>query len=191
VRLIRRADGYYVQFCVKAERKIKHVETGKQIGIDVGLRAYSTDSDGNTIENPRYFRQAERRLKHLHRRLSRKKKGSKNRNKARKHLAKAHLKVQRQREDFVRKQAIDQQWRLASRLDEPRTPRIPCGGVSAIERQSNVIFCEAGSGCTGTGSVLKLSTLHLLLKRIVIREAVVIKKGEMIESLGRLQEPGR
>jgi putative transposase len=105
VRLVRRADGYYVQFCVKAERKIKHVETGKQIGIDVGLRAYATSSDGNTIENPRYFRKAERRLKKLHRRLSRKKKGSKNRNKARKQLAKAHLQVQRQREDFARKQA--------------------------------------------------------------------------------------
>jgi putative transposase len=105
VRLIRRADGYYVQFCVKAERKIKHVETGKKKGIDVGLRAYSTDSDGHTVENPRYMRRAEKKLKQLSRRLSRKKKSSKNRTKARKQLAKAHLKVQRQREDFARKQA--------------------------------------------------------------------------------------
>src|SRR5205823_11531072 len=84
VRLVRRADGYYVQFCVKTERRIEHVPTGKQTGIDVGLKAYSTDSDGNTVENPRYFRKAEKKLKTLHRRLSRKKKGSKNRNKARK-----------------------------------------------------------------------------------------------------------
>jgi putative transposase len=105
VRLVRRADGYYVQFCVKTERRIEHVPTGKQTGIDVGLRVYCTDSDGHTVENPRYFRKAEKKLKTLHRRLSRKKKGSKNRNKARKQLAKAHLQVQRQREDFARKQA--------------------------------------------------------------------------------------
>jgi putative transposase len=69
------------------------------------MRAYCTDSDGHTVENPRYFRKAEKQLKHLQRHLSRKKRGSKNRNKARKKLAKAHLKVQRQREDFARKQA--------------------------------------------------------------------------------------
>jgi putative transposase len=105
VRLVRRADGYSVQFCVASLRRIDHVPTGKQTGIDVGLRAYCTDSDGHTVENPRYFRQAEKKLKTLHRRLSRKKKGSKNRNKARKKLAKAYLKVQRQREEFARKQA--------------------------------------------------------------------------------------
>jgi putative transposase len=105
VRLVRRADGYYVQFCLASTRQIEHVPTGKQTGIDVGLRAYCTDSDGKTVENPRYFRKGEKKLKTLHRRLSRKKKGSKNRNKARKKLAKAYLKVQRQREDFARKQA--------------------------------------------------------------------------------------
>jgi putative transposase len=105
VRIVRRADGYYIQFCMKTERRISHVPTGKQTGIDVGLRAYCTDSDGHTVENPRYLRKAEKKLKTLQRRLSRKKKGSKNRQKARKQLAKAHLKVQRQREDFARKQA--------------------------------------------------------------------------------------
>src|SRR5437667_4771373 len=105
VRIVRRANGYYVQFCVKTERRVAHVPTEKQTGIDVGLKAYSTDSDGHTVENPRYFRKAEKKLKTLHRRLSRKKKGSKNRHKARKQLARAHLKVQRQREDFARKQA--------------------------------------------------------------------------------------
>ena len=40
VRLVHRADGYYVQFGVKAERVIEHQSTGKQLGIDVGLKAY-------------------------------------------------------------------------------------------------------------------------------------------------------
>jgi Probable transposase len=55
--------------------------------------------------HPRYFRKAEKRVKRLHRQLSRKQKNSSNRKKARKVLAKAYLKVQRQREDFALKQA--------------------------------------------------------------------------------------
>src|SRR5260370_7777910 len=105
VRIVRRVDGYYCQFAVHAERKIEHRSTGKQVGIDVGIKACCTDTDGNTVENPRYYRKAEKRLKRQHHRLSRKKKGSANRKKARKQLARAYLKVQRQREDFARKRA--------------------------------------------------------------------------------------
>src|SRR6266550_3576595 len=105
VRIVHRADGYYVQFGVKAERAIVHQPTGKQVGIDVGLKAYYTDSDGNTVDNPRQYRKAEQKLKRLQRQLSRKQKQSVNRKKARMHLARAHLKVQRQREDFARKTA--------------------------------------------------------------------------------------
>jgi putative transposase len=105
VRMVHRADGYYCQFSVEAERKIEHVPTGKQVGIDVGLKAYYTDSEGNTVENPRHYRKAEKKLKRLHRHLSRKQKKSSNRKKARKQVAKAYLKVHRQREDFARKQA--------------------------------------------------------------------------------------
>ena len=105
VRLIKRADGYYVQFAVDAEGKIEHIPTGKHAGIDMGLKEFLTDSEGNTVANPRHLRKAEKRLKTLHRRLSRKQKKSANRKKARKSLAKAYLKVQRQREDFDRKTA--------------------------------------------------------------------------------------
>jgi putative transposase len=105
VRIVRRADGYYVQFALKADRVIEHVWTGKQVGIDVGLKAFYTDSQGNAVENPRYYRKAEKKLKRWHRQLSRKKKGSQNRKQARKALAKGYLKVQRQREDFARKTA--------------------------------------------------------------------------------------
>ncbi len=105
VRIVRRADGYYVQFCVKTERKVEHIPSGRRIGIDVGLKAYLTDSEGATVENPRYYRKAEKRLARLQRRLSRKQRKSANRKKARQALAKQHLKVQRQREDFARKTA--------------------------------------------------------------------------------------
>jgi len=105
VRIVRRADGYSCQFCVDTERRVEHVPTGSQLGIDVGLKSFLTDSEGNTVSNPRHYRKAENRLKRLGRRLSRKQKKSAGRMKARKQLAKQHLKVQRQREDFARKQA--------------------------------------------------------------------------------------
>lgn len=105
VRMVRRADGYYAQFSIQAERQIEHVSSGRQTGIDVGLKSFLTDSQGNTVENPRYYRKAEKKLKRLQRQLSRKKKKSSNRKKARKQVAKAHLKVARQREDFARKTA--------------------------------------------------------------------------------------
>jgi putative transposase len=105
VRLLKRADGYYVQFAVKTERTLPHEPTGKQVGIDVGLKSFYTDSEGNTVANPRYLRKAEKQLKRLHRRKDRKKKGSKNRRRACKKLAKAYLKVQRQRKDFAVKAA--------------------------------------------------------------------------------------
>ncbi|MDQ2886804.1 MAG: transposase [Chloroflexota bacterium] len=105
VRLIKRADGFYCQFVVNASRVVEHPPTGKEAGIDVGLNAYYTDSEGRTVANPRFYRKAEKKLKRLHRQLSRKQKQSSNRKKARKQLAKGYLKVQRQREDFARKQA--------------------------------------------------------------------------------------
>jgi putative transposase len=105
VRILRRADGYYAQVGVETERKCEHVETGSVVGIDMGLKVFYTDSDGEQIENPRHYRKAETKLKRLHRRVSRKQKKSKNRRRARQRLAKASLKVQRQREDFARKTA--------------------------------------------------------------------------------------
>ena len=105
VRIVQRADGYYCQFSVQAERQIAHLATGRMVGIDIGLKSFYTDSDGHTVDNPRHYRQAEKHLNRLHRLVSRKTKGSQNREKARKALAKGYLKVQRQREDFARKTA--------------------------------------------------------------------------------------
>ncbi|RAM51536.1 MAG: transposase [Hapalosiphonaceae cyanobacterium JJU2] len=105
VRVVRRADGYYVQFCIDTERKEKREPTFKTIGIDVGLNHFYTDSDGNTIPNPRHLRKSEKSLKRLSRRMSKTQKGSKNRSKFRNKLARKHLKVSRQRKDFAIKTA--------------------------------------------------------------------------------------
>lgn len=105
VRLVKRADGYYCQFVLSTEVKEEIEPSGKAIGIDVGLASFYTDSLGNKVENPRFLRKAEKKLKKLQRRLSKKVKGSNNRNKARVRLGKAHLKVSRQRKDFAVKLA--------------------------------------------------------------------------------------
>ncbi|MBD1810089.1 IS200/IS605 family element transposase accessory protein TnpB [Microcoleus sp. FACHB-SPT15] len=105
VRVVRRADGYYVQFCIDTKRVEKREPTGKTVGLDVGLAHFYTDSDGTSVENPRHLRKSEKALKRLNRRLSRTQKGSKNRAKARNRLSKKHLKVSRQRKDFAVKLA--------------------------------------------------------------------------------------
>jgi putative transposase len=101
IRVVRRADGYYAQFCINVERKEEPISTGKAIGIDVGLNHFYTDSDGETVANPRYLRKSEKALKRLQKRVSRKKKGSGNRKKAINKLGRKHLKVSRQRKDFA------------------------------------------------------------------------------------------
>jgi len=105
VRVVRRADGYYAQFCIDQERVEKREPTGKTIGLDVGLNHFYTDSEGNQVENPRHLRKSEKSLKRLQRRLSKTSKGSKNRIKARNRLSRKHLKVSRQRKDFAVKLA--------------------------------------------------------------------------------------
>ena len=105
VRVVRRADGYYVQFCVDHDRVEKRSATLKTVGIDVGLNHFYTDSDGETVGLPRHLRKSEKALKRLSRRMSKTQKGSNNRAKFRNKLARKHLKVSRQRKDFVVKTA--------------------------------------------------------------------------------------
>lgn len=105
VRLIKRADGYYCQFCINVDVKQVLELTGRNIGLDVGLNHFYTDSKGNKVDNPRYLRKAEKRLKRLQRRVSKKVKGSNNRKRAINRLGRQHLKVSRQRKDFAVKTA--------------------------------------------------------------------------------------
>jgi len=105
VRLIKRADGYYVQFCISVERTEQSPITGKTIGLDVGLKEFYTDSNGGMVPNPKFLRKGEARLKRAQRLVSRKKKGGVNRRKARVVLGKRHLKISRQRKDHAIKLA--------------------------------------------------------------------------------------
>ncbi|MBW4612388.1 MAG: transposase [Desmonostoc vinosum HA7617-LM4] len=109
VRLVKRADGYYAQFCIAVEREIQVEPSKKVVGLDVGLNHFYTDSNGDKAENPRFLRKSEKALKRLQKRVSKKfnkgKPQSNNYKKARNKLARKHLKVSRQRQDFAVKLA--------------------------------------------------------------------------------------
>lgn len=94
---------YYVSVLVSQEEKEKLSKTDNQIGIDLGLKEFAITSDGEMIENPKYLRKSEERLRKLQKDLSRCKKGSKNREKCRVKVAKQHEKIANQRKDFLNK----------------------------------------------------------------------------------------
>ncbi len=93
---------YYVSVQCELEHDVP-LHPGGVVGIDVGLKHFATLSTGEKIEHPRYLRKAERRLQRLHRRLSRRKKGGCNREKARVQQARQYEHVARQRADFLHK----------------------------------------------------------------------------------------
>lgn len=103
VRIVRRADGYYVQFLVKTDNKIDCQPSGKTIGLDMGIKEFYTDSNGYSEPNPKFYRTSEKRLRFRQRRVYRKKKGSSNREKAVNRLGRVHLKISRQREEHAKK----------------------------------------------------------------------------------------
>lgn len=75
------------------------------IGIDVGIKEFYSDSNGNVVKNPKYLEKTMRKLIREQRRLSRKQKGSNNRNKHRIKVALLHEKITNQRNDFLQKQS--------------------------------------------------------------------------------------
>lgn len=110
VRVVKRADGYYAQFVIDADRSEQGVYTGNVIGLDLGLKYFIKDQNDNVVIYPQFLRKSEKQLKKAQRRLSRKfvkgaKPQSNNYHKSRKRLGKIHLKIERQRKDWAIKQA--------------------------------------------------------------------------------------
>ena len=108
--LVLRADGHwYILIVCETEPQNKHSSPScdhPDIGIDVGLKSFLTDSEGHTVENPRYYRKSQRTLRRKQRMLSRRKKGSHRRREAARSTAQTHLKISRQRRDFHFKVAM-------------------------------------------------------------------------------------
>nr|WP_017307116.1 RNA-guided endonuclease TnpB family protein [Spirulina subsalsa] len=106
VRLVRRADGYYVQFCIQVDVQVQSEPIQKTVGLDLGLGYFIAASDGSVVEAPSFYRKSEHRLNRANRQKSRKyRKGAKpqsrNYHKARNRYARKHLRVSRQRNEWV------------------------------------------------------------------------------------------
>src|SRR5712692_7295184 len=103
VHLVLRADGHWYALIVcETEPQNEHLPSTcshPDIGIDVGLKSFLTDSEGNTIANPRFYRTSQKGLRRKQRQLSRRKKESHRFRKASRNVAKTHLKINRQRRD--------------------------------------------------------------------------------------------
>jgi putative transposase len=103
VRLISRADGYYAQFCIGIDVVDIQPKTGAEIGLDVGIESFYSDSNGHHEPNPKFLRKAETSIKQSQRRIYKKVKGSSGRHKARRVYAKKHLTVSRQRIEHAKR----------------------------------------------------------------------------------------
>src|SRR5437667_4844541 len=103
VYLVHRADGHWYALVVcETEPHTEHDPMTCEhpaIGIDVGLKSFLTDSEGHTVENPRFYRTSQRTLRRKQRMIARRKKGSHRRRKAARSTAQTHLKINRQRRD--------------------------------------------------------------------------------------------
>jgi putative transposase len=106
VTISREADGWYACFSCAEVPTQPLPSTGQETGIDLGLEAFATLSDGTRIFHPGWYREAECRLKTAQRKVARRKTWSNRRRKAVKLLARAHQKVKRQRQDFLHKTVL-------------------------------------------------------------------------------------
>ena len=95
---------YFVVLNVDFEPELQ-ANKGGSIGIDVGIKEFYSDSNGNVVQNPKYLEKSMRKLVREQRRLSRKQKGSNNRNKQCVKVALVHEKITNQRNDFLQKQS--------------------------------------------------------------------------------------
>ncbi len=94
-----KAGRYFVSILVEEDIK-PLAPTSKTVGIDLGLKSFLITSDGETIANPKYYVRDEKKLAKAQRRHTKKRKGSKNREKARKKVATLHARIADTRRDF-------------------------------------------------------------------------------------------
>jgi len=105
VTVRRRANRWFVSVTVEEDIIDPHPVLGASVGVDLGVKTLAILSDGTIFANPRPLGRRLRKLKQLHRSLSRKQKGSKNNKKAKLKLAKMYLKVFNIRQDTLHKVA--------------------------------------------------------------------------------------
>jgi putative transposase len=113
VSVTRTARGWSLAFVCKLGEAPAKVAVKSVVGIDVGLEAFATLSNGERVENPKFFAQSEALIARHQRSISRKRRGSRSRHQAKRQVARAYERISNRRFDFARKLACD----LYSRFD--------------------------------------------------------------------------
>lgn len=107
VRIQHKAGQWYACFACEVEPADPLPVTGQAVGIDVGIAALLTTSEGDKVAHPAYYRAGQQKLRVLQRKLARAKRGSHNRRKALRAVQRQHAHVANQRADFLHKLSID------------------------------------------------------------------------------------
>ena len=105
VTIKKEGEEWYAVFSCELPDVEKLPVSYEDVGIDVGVSHLATLSNGIMIEHPRYYRKAKKQLEVAHQKVSRCKKGSHRRDKAKKQLSKVYRKVRNQRRDFLQKES--------------------------------------------------------------------------------------
>lgn len=103
LRVIYKAGKWYIAVTCEASASAPLPETGRVIGIDMGVSSLLTTSDGDEVENPKFYRKAQAELRRRQRKLARATKDSKNRLKAKRQVHRLHEHVANQRRNFMHK----------------------------------------------------------------------------------------
>lgn len=106
-RIVRKAGCWYVSLACEVPDPIPLPQTGRMVGIDMGINALITTSDGEQVANPRWYREAQAILRLKQRRLARAKRGSDNRKKKLLTVQRQHQHIKNQRKDFFDKLVYD------------------------------------------------------------------------------------
>jgi putative transposase len=103
VTITRTSSGKYIASILCETEIEKHPQVSQNVGIDLGIKSYLVTSNGEVVENPKYYRTQTRKLGKAHKKLSRSVKGSSNRVKAKIKLARTYEKITNLRDDFLHK----------------------------------------------------------------------------------------
>ncbi|MCC5605551.1 IS200/IS605 family element transposase accessory protein TnpB [Nostoc sp. CHAB 5834] len=103
VTVSRTSSGKYIASILCETEIEKYLQVTENIGLDLGLKSYLTTSNGETVDNPKYYRTQTRKLRKAHKKLSRSVKGSNNRAKAKIKLARTYERITNLRDDFLHK----------------------------------------------------------------------------------------
>lgn len=99
----RDVDRWFVSVCYDLPDTSNNIDNGEVVGVDLGLKDLAVLSDGTKIENLKFVKKHEKKLKHEQRKLAKKQLGSQNRKKQKIRVAKVHRTIRCQKQDYIHK----------------------------------------------------------------------------------------